>query len=303
MRGKATEGEEEEEGRGEEGVENQLLAYHRASGSNASLCPSIPRRPFTESCQVVGRRQRGRAAQVADGLGKEGRESAAAPCLPSDHQHRTPSLAPPSSAPSTRIARPCRSSRQPSAAYPVARSPAPCPSRRRAPSPSAAAISSSRAGPSTRARRRRRPGRSTRTPSSPSTARRPRRTSRSASTRCVLRGAGAASCWRSSSNAWRSALRELPSEQTTFPPSCPPLLTTARCRPRLSSSSPSPPPPQLSKKYHPDLRPDDADAKAKYLEISAAYDTLGNASKRCVACPPFALGRPVGSPRRRQLFN
>lgn len=37
---------------------------------------------------------------------------------------------------------------------------------------------------------------------------------------------------------------------------------------------------QLSKKYHPDLRPGDEDAKAKYLEISSAYDTLGSPAKR-----------------------
>ncbi|KAL7409039.1 hypothetical protein BDY24DRAFT_243079 [Mrakia frigida] len=36
----------------------------------------------------------------------------------------------------------------------------------------------------------------------------------------------------------------------------------------------------LSKKYHPDLTPGDKVAKAKYLSISEAYDTLGNESKR-----------------------
>lgn len=43
---------------------------------------------------------------------------------------------------------------------------------------------------------------------------------------------------------------------------------------------------QLSKKYHPDLRPNDEAAKQKYLAISSAYDILGNESKRSVSLPP-----------------
>ncbi|CDZ96533.1 dnaj homolog subfamily a member mitochondrial-like [Phaffia rhodozyma] len=37
---------------------------------------------------------------------------------------------------------------------------------------------------------------------------------------------------------------------------------------------------ELSKKYHPDLRPNDESAKQTYLDISSAYDVLGNESKR-----------------------
>ena len=37
---------------------------------------------------------------------------------------------------------------------------------------------------------------------------------------------------------------------------------------------------KLAKKYHPDLNPGDAEAEARFKEISAAYEVLGNAEKR-----------------------
>src|ERR1035437_1450250 len=37
---------------------------------------------------------------------------------------------------------------------------------------------------------------------------------------------------------------------------------------------------KLARKYHPDKNPDDKAAEARFKEISAAYDTLGNAEKR-----------------------
>ncbi len=37
---------------------------------------------------------------------------------------------------------------------------------------------------------------------------------------------------------------------------------------------------KLAKKYHPDLNPGDEEAEARFKEISAAYEILGNAEKR-----------------------
>lgn len=60
-----------------------------------------------------------------------------------------------------------------------------------------------------------------------------------------------------------------------------PVSSRARC--------PFPPTSQLSKKLHPDLRPNDAKAKEQYLNISEAYDTLGNDAKRWARwIPPHA---------------
>lgn len=63
-----------------------------------------------------------------------------------------------------------------------------------------------------------------------------------------------------------------------------PMLSCFRREERereLTRALPLPPTSQLSKKLHPDLRPNDAKAKEQYLNISEAYDTLGNDAKRC----------------------
>ena len=37
---------------------------------------------------------------------------------------------------------------------------------------------------------------------------------------------------------------------------------------------------KLARKYHPDRNPDDSAAEAKFKEVQAAYETIGDASKR-----------------------
>ena len=37
---------------------------------------------------------------------------------------------------------------------------------------------------------------------------------------------------------------------------------------------------KLARKYHPDRNPDDSAAEAKFKEVQAAYETIGDATKR-----------------------